>query len=118
MYIKVFPHGTGTGSMPTHYLIRLDYPGRAENPPEVVRGNVELTRDLIDSLDTKWKYTAGVLSWHPDDAVKPEKESEIMDSFERLAFAGLEPDQYNILWVRHAHAGHHELHFVIVRSEL
>ncbi len=41
-----------------------------------------------------------------------------MDDFEAVAFAGLEPDQCNILWVRHHHAGHHELHFVIPRVEL
>lgn len=41
-----------------------------------------------------------------------------MDRFEQVAFAGLEADQYNILWVRHTHAGHHELHFVTPRVEL
>ncbi|MDE9571774.1 relaxase/mobilization nuclease domain-containing protein, partial [Xenorhabdus bovienii] len=40
------------------------------------------------------------------------------DRFEALAFAGLGSDQYNILWVRHSHAGHHELHFVTPRVEL
>ncbi len=118
MYMKVFPHGQGGGDGPTHYLVRPDYPGRAELPPEVLRGDVETTRDLIDSLDTKWKFTAGVLSWHPDDAVTPEQERRVMDDFEDMAFAGLEPDQRNILWVRHSHAGHHELHFVIPRVEL
>lgn len=122
MYMKVFPHGKGggpgSGKAPTHYLVRPDYPGRDDLPPEVLRGDVETTRDLIDSLDTKWKFTAGMLSWHPDDAVTPEQEQRVMDDFEEMAFAGLEPDQRNILWVRHSHAGHHELHFVIPRMEL
>lgn len=118
MYIKVFPHGKGNGKSPTHYLVRLDYPHRKENPPVVLRGEVEETQRLIDSLETKWKFTAGVLSWHPDDVVSPEKEQELMNSFENLAFAGLEQDQRNILWVRHSHAKHHELHFVIPRVEL
>ncbi len=118
MMMKVFPHGTGDGNKPTRYLVRPDYPGRNEAPPEVVRGDVAMTRALIDSISRKWKYTAGVLSWHPDDTVSPEKEEEVMDAFERVAFAGLEPDQRNILWVRHVHAGHHELHFVIPRLEL
>lgn len=118
MYMKVFPHGQGNGSGPTHYLVRPDYPGRDERPPEVLRGDVETTCDLIDSLDTKWKFTAGVLSWHPDDTVTPKQEKRVMDDFEAVAFAGLEPDQRNILWVRHSHADHHELHFVIPRVEL
>lgn len=118
MYMKVFPHGQGGGDGPTHYLVRPDYPGRDELPPEVLRGDVEITRALIDSLDTKWRFTAGVLSWHPDDTVTPEHEQQVMDDFEKVAFAGLEADQRNILWVRHSHAGHHELHFVIPRVEL
>ena len=118
MYMKVFPHGQGGGEGPTKYLVRPDYPGREENPPEVLRGDLELTHALIDSLDTKWKFTAGVLSWHPDDTVTPEQEQRLMDDFEKVAFAGLEPDQRNILWVRHIHADHHELHFVIPRVEL
>lgn len=118
MYMKVFPHGQGGGDGPTHYLVRPDYPGRDELPPEVLRGDVDTTRALIDTLDTKWKFTAGVLSWHPEDKVTPEQELRLMDDFEQVAFAGLEPDQRNILWVRHSHAGHHELHFVIPRVEL
>ena len=118
MYMKVFPHGQGDGEGPTRYLVRPDYPGRDECPPEVLRGDTELTHALIDSLDTKWKFTAGVLSWHPDDTVTPEQERRVMDDFEQVAFAGLEPDQRNILWVRHLHADHHELHFVSPRVEL
>ena len=118
MIMKVFPHGTGEGDKPTRYLVRPDYPGRDTRPPQVLRGDVAVTRALIDSIHRKWKYTAGALSWHPDDKVSPEKEEEVMDAFEQVAFAGLEPDQRNILWVRHVHAGHHELHFVIPRLEL
>jgi len=118
MLMKVFPHGQGTGDGPTSYLLRPDYPGRDVQPPEVLRGDPALTRELIDSLDTKWKFTAGALSWHPDDLVTPEQETRLMDDFEAVAFAGLEPDQRNILWVRHRHANHHELHFVIPRMEL
>jgi hypothetical protein len=116
--MKVFPHGQGNGDGATHYLVRPDYPGRDMHPPEVLRGDPELTRELIDTLDTKWKFTAGVLSWHPDEVVTPKQETRVMDDFEAVAFAGLEPDQRNILWVRHYHAGHHELHFVIPRVEL
>lgn len=118
MYMKVFPHGQGAGEGPTNYLVREDYPGRDAHLPDVLRGDPELTREIIDTLDTKWRFTAGALSWHPDDAVTPEQEERVMDDFEALAFAGLEADQRNILWVRHTHAGHHELHFLIPRMEL
>nr|CAZ68190.1 MobA protein [Rahnella sp. WMR104] len=73
---------------------------------------------MIDALDFKHRYTSGVLSFSPEDNVTPVQEQAIMDRFERVAFAGLEADRYSILWVRHAHAGHHELHFVTPRVEL
>jgi hypothetical protein len=77
-----------------------------------------MTRQLIDNINREWKFTAGVCSWGPEDTVTPEREIQLMNDFEAVAFAGMQPDQYNILWVRHSHAGHHELHFVIPRMEL
>ena len=118
MLIKAFPHGKGGGSAPVEYLLRLDYHGRKENPPEVLRGNPLLTRDLIDSIDREWKFTSGVCSWSGEDTVTSEQIQEVMDKFEQVAFAGLEPDQYNILWVHHSHVNRCELHFVIPRMEL
>ena len=118
MLMKVFPHGTGEGDKPSRYLVRPDYPGRDTAPPQVLRGDPAMTRALVDSIERRWKFTSGVLSWHPDDKVSEEQEEEVMDAFEQVAFAGLEADQRNILWVRHTHAGHHELHFLIPRLEL
>ncbi len=118
MYIKVFGHGKGRGEKAVRYLIRADYANRRETPPKILRSDPELTSELINSLPFAWKYTSGVMSWHPDDIVTAEAEQKLMDDFEKLAFAGLEKDQYHILWVRHAHAAHHELHFIIPRAEL
>ena len=118
MLMKVFPHGTGDGDRPVRYLIREDVPSRKEHPPEVLRGDPKLTAALINSIERRWKFTSGVLAWHPDDDVNEGQERDVMDAFERVAFAGLEADQRHILWVRHRHAGHHELHFLIPRMEL
>ena len=118
MLMKVFSHGTGDGDRPVHYLIREDIPSRKEHPPEVLRGDPKLTAELINSIERRWKFTSGVLAWHPGDDVNEAQERDVMDAFERVAFAGLEADQRHILWVRHRHAGHHELHFLIPRMEL
>lgn len=117
MYMKVFARGTGSGSGPVDYVIgeKLD---RAEQPPEVLCGDPDMTKALIDGIDRKWKYTSGVLSWAPGEEVTPDQEQAVMDDFEKVAFAGLDPDQRDILWVRHTHANHHELHFIIPRLEL
>ena len=96
MYIKVFPHGKGSGQAAVNYLTRRDYPGRTENPPVVLRGEPELTQALIASQDRQWKFSAGVLSWGPEDHVTPEQEQRLMNDFEQTAFAGLAPDQYAV----------------------
>lgn len=118
MIVGFSKHGTGGGAGPVDYVTDERRKGRENEPPEVVRGDPDQTRNLIDSLEFKHKYTSGVLSFAPDEKITPEMEEAIIDRFEKVAFAGLEPDQYNILWVRHTHAGHHELHFVTPRVEL
>jgi hypothetical protein len=35
--------------------------------------------------------------------VTPKQEARVMDDFEAVAFAGLDPDQRNILWVSAIH---------------
>ena len=118
MIVGFSKHGTGNGYGPTRYMTDQLRPGRECSPPQVVRGDEEKTRRLIDSLEFKNRYTSGVLSFAHDEVITPEMEQAIMDRFESLAFAGLSHDQYDILWVRHTHAGHHELHFVTPRVEL
>lgn len=118
MIVGFSGRGTGCGSGPTEYLTDDSRKGREHEPPQIVRGDPEQTRDLIDSLDFQYKYTSGVLSFSPNEKITPEMEDAIIERFEKVAFSGLESDQYNILWVRHTHAGHHELHFVTPRVEL
>lgn len=135
MIIGFSKHGTGGAARPIQYLTAetfsrkpLDYLTgangkggvRREPAPVVVRGNPERTKALIDSLSFKHKYTSGVLSFARGEVITPEMEISIIDQFERTAFAGLNPDQYDILWVRHRHTsgGRHELHFITPRVEL
>ena len=118
MIVGFSRHGTGSGGGPVGYVTDKTRTGREDSPPEVLRGSPEATRNLIDSLDFRHKYTSGVLSFAPEEKITSEMEQEFMDRFEQVAFAGLEADQYSILWVRHTHAGHHELHFVTPRVEL
>ena len=118
MIVGFSRHSTGSGRGPTQYMTDRKRSGREKNPPVVLRGNAEKTSQLIDSLSFKHKYTSGVLSFAPGENISPDMEQAIIDRFESLAFAGLESDQYNILWVRHTHAKHHELHFVTPRVEL
>jgi len=119
MLIKFFG-GTGGGAGIATYLVDPDRAGREGAPPEVLRGDIRRTQELIDSTDRKWTYTTGVISFAPEDNPTVGQQAALMDDFERLAFAGLEKDQYDITWVRHSHTsgGRIELHFLLPRMEL
>jgi hypothetical protein len=120
MLIKFTSGGRGGGAEIASYLTAGDREGRGHAPPEVMRGDMDRTRELIDSIERKWSYTHGVLSFALEDAPTKDQQEEAMDAFERLAFAGMDPEQYDITWVRHQHTegGRVELHFVTPRMEL
>ena len=123
MLVKFFPRGVGSGRGPVEYITRKDDPNTKtlRNPaPEVIRGNPYFTKQLIDGLDFKYKYNSGVLSFAISDAPTEQQQQALIDSMEEYAFAGIERDNYNTLWVRHTHTGSDrvELHFVTPKVEL
>ena len=136
MLIKFFRNGKGAGVGPVGYLVAdkvlayddnrdliRDADGQPmtvtrEPLPEVLRGNPDRTEALIDASRHQWTYRAGVISFAATDAPTEEQQAEVMDHFERLAFAGLDPTQYEVLWVRHTHEDRVELHFCTPRLEL
>ncbi|MGJ5619542.1 relaxase/mobilization nuclease domain-containing protein [Sulfitobacter sp. MF3-043] len=136
MLIKFFRNGKGAGAGPVGYLVAdkvLAYDDNRDlihdadgepmsvtrKPlPEVLRGNPDRTEALIDASRHEWTYRAGVISFAAEDAPTEEQQAEVMDGFERLAFAGLDPEQYEVLWVRHTHEDRVELHFCTPRLEL
>lgn len=131
MMIRFFKHGQGSGRPAINYLLAEEVPGydserkripgevEIRNPlPEVLRGDAERTVHLIDSIARKWRYTSGVVAFATEDQPSEAELDAVMDGFERAAFAGLETDQYDCLWVRHVHKGNVELHFIVPRTEL
>lgn len=136
MLIKFFPNGKGAGAGPVGYLVAkrvLAYDGNRDlirdadgqplmvmrDPlPEVLRGDPARTEALIDASRHQWAYRAGVISFATGDAPTDAQQAEVMDAFEQLAFAGLDGEQYDVLWVRHSHENRVELHFCTPRLEL
>lgn len=136
MLIKFFPNGKGAGAGPVGYLVAervLAYDGNRDlirdadgqplmvtrDPlPEVLRGDPSRTEALIDASRHQWTYRAGVISFAAQDAPSEAQQAEVMDAFEKLAFAGLDSEQYDMLWVRHSHEDRIELHFCTPRLEL
>jgi len=131
MMIRFFAHGDGSGGAAVDYLLAEEVAAydaqrhrikgetvRREILPEVLGGNADQTRLLIDNNHRKWRYTSGVIAFAASDAPTPDEQERVMQGFEVAAFAGMAEDQCNILWVRHQHMDNVELHFLIPRVEL
>jgi hypothetical protein len=122
---RIFKHGGGSGRRAVEYpLNERDHEGELrENPPELLRGDPEVTAELIDSLEFAQKYTSGVLSFTPDEAARLEREPELrlqlIDSFERDFLApGMDTDRLAIVWTQHRDHNRTELHFTVANVDL
>ena len=114
MIVKIHKRGSGGGSGPVDYLLGKD---RNRELADVLRGNPEQTKEIIDSLDFKRKYTSGVLSFEESDIPEEHKQA-LMDELERHLLCGLDANQYECLWVQHQDKGRLELNFLIPNVEL
>jgi len=84
----------------------------------VLKGDSELTKRLIKeaSKKQKWSWSSGVLSF--SETLDDKTKRDIIADFERVFFAGLSQEQFNILWVNHEDKGRTELHYIAPRLEL
>lgn len=133
MLLKMFSTGTGAGSGPVDYVcseVADIYTGEGKDrrktgekfvrdpAPEILRGDADRTKMLINGITNAWTYSSGVIAFADEDSPTGAQIKETMDLVESSIFAGLENEQFNVLWVRHQHCGNTELHFVIPRMEL
>jgi len=114
MYVKFFRNKKGGSIASIKYLLNE----REQNgTAKIIKGNRGITEDIIKSISNKQKVTVGVLSFEERDIPDAHKK-EIMRNFEKTIFAGMDEDEYNILWVQHTDKGRLELNFVIPKIHL
>ena len=100
MLVKFFRHGSGSGAGPLNYLLGSD---RKRADAKVLYGDPVMTEQLINATPFKQKYKSGVLSFTEQaDQFTDKQKMDIMQRFEKTLFSGLEPDQYDILWIEHS----------------
>lgn len=94
--------------------------------PQVLRGNLEVTRELLAHED-KDPYTHGVLSYEENALDVPQSEQDFaMNLFEETLMAGFPQEHYDIVWIRHDDkdfdpkrgSGRLELNYHIVNRDL
>lgn len=124
MLVKFFTHGktnsgrrTTGGNSAQRYLL-----GTADKPRQgakVLQGDPDTTTEIINGLNFSKVYTSGVLAFAKDERKLSDKEKlDIIASFERTLFTGLEHGQYSGYWVEHSDKDRQELHFVFANVEL
>ncbi|MDD2451292.1 relaxase/mobilization nuclease domain-containing protein [Sulfurovum sp.] len=120
MHIKFINRGTGSAKSAEAYLLKeRDHRGEVRESVEVVRGDPAQVTAVADSLDFKHRYRSAVIAWHKDDEPTYEQIEEVLSEFERVAFAGLEGDQYAYYAVKHGESnGACHIHIIVPRVEL
>jgi len=115
MHIKFTRHGQGSTRRAVNYLLAdRDNKGNIRPKVEVLRGSPDIVAQMGDSLAFKYRYRSMVISWHDADRPTDEQKAEVLDEIERLAFAGMQPDQYHYMAVDHDD----HVHVIALRVEL
>ena len=116
MLVKFFTPTQSAGA-----LGGLDYllDENRNTKPEVLYGNPEVTKGLLLNSTFKNPYTTGCLSFAEEESqIDKHLQDELMQSFEETLLAGLEGNQYDIIWIKHEDKGRLELNFHILNTEL
>ena len=93
--------------------------GKPREGVEVLRGNPHQVAAVADALAFEHKYTSGVTAWAPEDAPTDDQIGEVLDEFERTAWAGLELDRYAWTAVLHRErGGGAHVHVLAARCDL
>lgn len=124
MIVKFLQRSKEKGSAPVNYFLGKD---RNREFARVLSGDPIVTEHLINATKYEHRYKSGVLSFtERADEISENDKFKIMREFEQTLFPGLEPDQYDILWIEHADkeidannpVGRLELNFLIPCQEL
>ena len=105
MMFKFHKTGSSGGATANYLEDEKDHKGRERAGVEVLRGDPKLVGAVADSLDFKHRHTSAVIAWAPEDKPTGKEINDVLDDFERLAWAGLEPDRYAWSAVRHDEPG-------------
>lgn len=106
--------GTGGGTASINYLLNER---TKQGTARVLKGDENLTREIINSLNFQHKACVGCLSFSEKD-ISDEDKQAIIESFETALLTPEMKDRVNILWVEHTDKGRLELNFVIPKVDL
>jgi len=115
VHIKFIRPGR-SGQKAVAYLLKK----RPDEEVIVRRGEPVFFVALVDSLGYKNPYSSAVIAFAPEDQPTEEQIEEVIEAFQRTAWAGLEDDDFCILVIEHRRKdgkGTH-LHFLIAQHHI
>lgn len=120
MMTKFLKHGAGSATKAARYVLsNLDHKNKERAGVSCLRGNPELFAAIADSSGFVQRYTSGVIAFAPTDNPSDQDIQDVLDSFEALAFAGLEKKDYHFCAVQHDEDdGSKHIHILIPRVHL
>ena len=111
--------GGGGGGTAGYLTGEKDSEGRERESVEVLIGDPSEVQAVADSLEFAHQSTTGVIAWAPEDNPTNGQIREVLQEFEKTAWAGLEPDRYAWSAVQHRDAkGGVHVHVFAARVDL
>ena len=120
MHIKFLDHGKGSAAHASAYVLdQFDHRGNLRAGVQVLRGDATTFNSICNASPHLWKYTSGVIAWSKKDDPTPEQILEVLNDFEKHAFAGLDQSQYHLFAVLHTDDdGSKHIHVLVPRLDL
>ena len=120
VHIKFLDHGKGSAAHASAYVLdQFDHQGNLRAGVHVLRGDATTFNAVCDSSPHLWKYTSGVVAWSKVDDPTDEQIQEVLNDFEKHAFAGLDQSQYHLFAVLHTDDdGSKHIHVLVPRLDL
>lgn len=119
MILSFSSHGKGQGYGPVKYVCdEHKHNGEKRSvKPEILRGDADETIALIDANKNSWKYTSLVISFTKEEFDDLLAE-QVLDEFEKFAFANLDKNDYTFLAVLHKDTDNPHIHIICPRQNL
>ena len=119
MLITFLASSRVTPNLATRYCAgSVDAEGRTRDEVRVLRGSPQQFEQIAMGLSFREKYKSAVLAFAPGDDPSDEDLDTLLDEFEQVCFAGLDPTRFCLVAYLHKGAGKTDVHVLIANVDL
>lgn len=119
MLITFLASSRVTPNLATRYCAgSVDAEGRTREEVRVIRGAPQQFEQIAMGLSFREKYKSAVLAFAPGDDPSEEDLDTLLDEFEQVCFAGLDPTRFCLVAYLHKGAGKTDVHVLLANVDL